>query len=562
MPSTRKRLTLDDVRRGIIGRDLAFPTPFGFRHLFYADYTASGRGLAFIEKTLSEIARSYANTHTEDDYSGKTMTGLFHQAERRIKAFVNAGPGDKIFPTGAGSTGALKKLQEMIGVYLPPVTRERIEGVCRKARERGLDLDPEMKKIKPVVFIGPYEHHTNELMWREAFAEVVVVDLDDRGGLDRIDLERKLDDPAFAGRIRFASFSAGSNITGIRTPVYDVAKICRRRGIPVFFDFAAVAPYVPVDMNRDAESAFDAIFFSPHKFLGGPGSCGILIMKDRLYRPDLPPTTAGGGTVVYVGPKRHDYSGDIETRETAGTPPILQTIKAALAMEVKDAVGVERIDRIETGHLARFMRGIRRIPGIHPVGPETIEDRTPIVSFNIAHRDRILHPKFVTKLLNDLFGIQSRAGCSCAGPYGHRLLGIDEPTSLRFRDAILCGREGLKPGWVRINLHWVFERADVDFLLKAIAFVAKNGELFLRLYAYHEKTGEWAHSKFSAPEPELGLGPNLAGKKISLSKLPSIRESYFRTARAAGDKLRKLGPLAWKTDGPDADLRYFYEAEV
>jgi len=561
MSSALKRLTLEDVRRGIIGGDMAFPTPFGLRHLFYADYTASGRGLAFVEKALGAMARSYANTHTEDDYSGKMITRLYQQAEQRIKTFVKAGRDDKIFPTGAGSTGALKKLQEMIGVYLPPVTRERIEAICRKAGEAGLDLGPEMKKLKPVVFIGPYEHHTNELMWREAFAEVVVIDLDGRGGLDLADLEGKLDDSSFAGRIRFASFSAGSNITGIRTPVYEVAKICRRRGIPVFFDFAAVAPYIRIDMNKDAESAFDAIFFSPHKFLGGPGSCGILIMKDRLYRPDLPPTTAGGGTVVYVGTKLHDYSSDIETRETAGTPPILQTIKAALAMEVKEAIGVGRIDRIETGHLDRFMRGIRRIPGIHPIGPETIENRTPIVSFNIAHRDRILHPKFVTKLLNDLFGIQSRAGCSCAGPYGHRLLGIDEATSLRFRDAILCGREGLKPGWVRINLHWVFNRADVAFLLKAIDFIAKYGDLFLRLYTYHEETGEWAHSEFSFPESELGLGRNIAGKKIAMSKLPALRKSYFRVAADAAEKLRRLGPPRWRDDGPDADLRHFYVAE-
>jgi len=556
-----KRLTLEDVRRGLIGRDLAFPTPFGARHLFYADYTASGRNLDFIEKTLAGMARSYANTHTEDDYSGLTMTRLVHRAEARIKTFVHAGPEDKIFAAGSGSTGALKKLQEMIGVYLPPVTRERIEGLCRAAGKRGLDLGPEMRKMKPVVFIGPYEHHTNELMWREAFAEVVVVDLDRNGGLDLADLERKLDDPAHAGRLRFASISAGSNITGIRTPVYDVARLCRRRNVPIFFDFAAIAPYVPIDMNRDPDSAFDAIFFSPHKFLGGPGSCGILIMKDRLYRSDLPPTTAGGGTVVYVGPKLHDYAADIETRESAGTPPILQVIKAALAMEVKEEIGADRIHRIETSHLRRFMRGVKKIPGLQPVGPEGTENRAPIVSFNIAHRDRILHPKFVTRLLNDLFGIQSRAGCSCAGPYGHRLLGIDEPTSLRYREAVLCGKEGLKPGWVRINLHWIFDRADIDFLLEAIAFVAAHGEQFLRLYDYHEKNGAWTPRAFSLAEPGFGIGKDAGGKRIALSRLPTLRKSYFRTARAEAERFRRLGPPVWKADGPDAGLRYFYVAE-
>ena len=451
----------------------------------------------------------------------------------------------------------------MIGVYLPPVTRERIETMCRTAGERGVDLSEPLRSIKPVVFIGPYEHHTNELMWREAFAEVVVVGLSPKGGFDLDDLNAKLDDPAFTGRIRYASFSAGSNITGVRTPVYEVARACHRRRVPVFFDFAAIAPYVEIDMNRDAASAFDAIFFSPHKFLGGPGTCGILVMKDRLYRNDLPPTTAGGGTVVYVGPKRHDYSADIEIRETAGTPPILQVIKAALAMEVKEKIGTDRIERLESAYLKLFLARLRRIPGIRMVGPEEPGDRIPIVSFNIAHGDRILHPKFVTKLLNDLFGVQSRAGCSCAGPYGHLLLGIDDATSLRYREAIVCGREGIKPGWVRINLHWVFDRTDLDFLLKAIAFIAANGPRFLREYAYDEKTGEWAHGKFEASD--RGLEPKLlqafAGGKIAMSRLPALRRSYFRAAEAEASHLGKLGPIRWRKDGADAGLRYFYVAQ-
>jgi len=557
------RITRAEVQKAVVGRDLAFRTPYGRRHLFYADYTASGRGLTFIERSLAGIERSYANTHTADDYTGKTMTRLVHQAEARIKRFIKAGPNDKIFAAGSGSTGALKKLQEMIGVYLPPVTRERIETMCRTVGERGLDMSEPLRSIKPVVFIGPYEHHTNELMWREAFAEVVVVGLDRRGGFDMDDLQRKLDDPAFTDRIRYASFSAGSNITGVRTPVYAVARACHRRGVPVFFDFAAIAPYVEIDMNRDAESAFDAVFFSPHKFLGGPGTCGILVMKDRLYRSDLPPTTAGGGTVVYVGPQRHDYSADIEIRETAGTPPILQFIKAALAMEVKDHIGGGRIERRETEYLKRFLAGLSRIPGIRMVGPEEAGDRIPIVSFNILHDDRILHPKFVTKLLNDLFGVQSRAGCSCAGPYGHLLLGIDDETSLRYREAIVCGREGIKPGWVRINLHWVFDRSDLEFLVKAIAFIAAEGSLFLSQYLYDERTGEWTHRKDAFPDggQHLGFRHGFSESKIAMAKLPALRRSYFRTAEAMAKKLCRRGLPRWRADGPDADLRYFYVAE-
>ena len=330
---------LDFVREQILGKDLLFETPYGLRNMFYADYTASGRGLRLIEEKLLQIQKSYANTHTEDDYSGKYLTDLFHQAETRIKRMVNAGEHGKIFPVGSGSTGALKKLQEIIGVYIPPLAKERVYLSCSEVGEAGGDVRRVLETKTPVVFIGPYEHHTNELMWREALAEVVVVRLSGRGGMDLADLEEKVSATQFRGRIKFGSFSAGSNITGVKTPVYDVARICHRHNVGVFFDFAAVAPYAEINMNKDGESYFDAIFFSPHKFLGGPGSSGILVMHERLYRRDLPPTTAGGGTVVYVGFDGHDYADDIETRETAGTPPILQTIKAALAMEVKDRGG-------------------------------------------------------------------------------------------------------------------------------------------------------------------------------------------------------------------------------
>ena len=241
----RKRF-LDHVRKKIIGNDLLFETPYGLRNMFYADYTASGRGLSFIEEKLLRIQKSYANTHTEDDYSGKYLTGLFHQAETRIKRMVNAGEHGKIFPVGSGSTSALKKLQEIIGVYIPPLTKERLSQSCSEVGEAGGDVRCLIETKTPVVFIGPYEHHTNELMWREALAEVVVVRLSGRGGLDLADLEEKVSAPRFSGRVKFGSFSAGSNITGVKTPVYDVARICHQHNVGVFFDFAAVAPYAEI----------------------------------------------------------------------------------------------------------------------------------------------------------------------------------------------------------------------------------------------------------------------------------------------------------------------------
>jgi selenocysteine lyase/cysteine desulfurase len=552
---------LDFVRKEVIGRDLAFRTPFGLRNIFYADYTASGRGLGFIERRLLEIQRSYANTHTEDDYSGKRLTSLLKQAEKKIKDYVNAGDRGKIIPVGSGSTGALQKLQEIIGVYIPPLTRERLGESGAAAPGKGDAGRGRSDGRRPVVFIGPYEHHTNELMWREAFAEVVVVNLASGGGLDLRDLERRLGDRRYAGRVKFGSFSAGSNITGVRTPVYEVARICHRHQTPVFFDFAAVAPYAELDMNRNAESYFDAVFFSPHKFLGGPGSSGVLVLREELYRKDLPPTTAGGGTVVYVGFDRQDYAEDIETREMAGTPPILQTIKAALAMEVRERIGLRTIERIEKQNLAFFLRRLSEIDNIQLVGRYDDADLTPIVSFNIRHKDGILHPKFVTRLLNDLFGIQSRAGCSCAGPYGHVLLGIDEKTSHRFRGLILRGLLGIKPGWVRVNVHYTFTKSDVDFLARAVAFAARHGQAFLHRYAFDFATGEWRPLDFSEPEPELDLDTGEEGQSVDLSRIRELRAGYFEKARALARSLERAGEPRWLRDPEDIEeLKNFYYA--
>ncbi|MBN2246223.1 MAG: aminotransferase class V-fold PLP-dependent enzyme [Candidatus Aminicenantes bacterium] len=550
---------MEEIRKDIIGNDLVFDTPFGKRHLLYADYTASGRGLKRIEAKITEIMRSYANTHTEDDYSGKYLTRLLHEAENKIKKLVNAGEKGKIIASGSGATGALKKLQEIIGVYMPPATKDRIQSYLSSLFPSKQDITGQIEKIKPVVFIGPYEHHSNELMWREAFSDVCVINLNQDEMLDLKDLENKLTDKKYADRLKIGSFSAGSNITGIRTQVYDVARICHAHGALVFFDFAAVAPYVEINMNKDEESYFDAIFFSPHKFLGGPGTSGILIFNENIYRKDLPPTAAGGGTVTYVGSSGHDFSLDIETREKAGTPPILQTIKAAFVLDLKYKIGVDTIEEIETGHAGYFINELKKIKNVLLLGNVAADKRVPIISFNIKHKDRILHPKFVTRLMNDLFGLQSRAGCSCAGPYGHVLLEIDDATSERLRQLVARGYEALKPGWVRMNIHYTLSQKDVEFILSVIAFIAEYGHLFLKKYSLKMETGEWIHIDFKEKYHDFSVDSDFKTERIDLLNLENMREEWFKEAKAVVVELQRIPELPFYEDITAVEkLKNFY----
>jgi selenocysteine lyase/cysteine desulfurase len=554
-----KPYTFDYLRNELIGRDAVFETPFGSRHIFYADYTASGRGLRFIQEKLVNIQRSYANTHTEDDYSGRYLTNLLKQAEHRIKECVGAGPDGKVVAIGSGATGALKHLQEMIGVYIPPVTKDRIYGAIKKLNCDDCTILEKIRKKMPVVFIGPYEHHANELMWREAFAEVRVVPLNSTGTLDLEELERMVSEPALKERVKFGSFSAGSNITGIKTDVYEVARICHAHDTYIFFDFAAAAPYVEIDMNRDNESYFDALFFSPHKFIGGPGSAGILVFREEIYRNDLPPTTAGGGTVDFVGYKEHNFSRDIETREKAGTPPILQTIQAALVLDLKGHIGIEKIEEREIEYTRYFLKRIREIPGIELIGNIDAEDRIAIVSFNIRHEDRLLHPKFVTRLMNDLFGVQSRAGCSCAGPYGHALLHIDSELSEKHRALIQRGICGMKPGWVRINLHYLFSREDIQFLIDVIEFIAAKGKCFLPLYSFDITSGDWHYTGWRDPANSFSLEEDFSTAAVPVEDIPRLRDSYLRDARNYAEQLKKTPPTAYGKALPEIEgIQYFY----
>ncbi len=530
--------------------------------MVYCDYTASGRCLRFVESYLQSLQRVYANTHTEDDITGRSMSQLLHEAEVAIKASVNAGPNGRIVACGTGATGAIDKLQQIIGVALAPATRKNIEDIV------GQPMDMLLCDRKPIVFVGPYEHHSNELSWRQSLAESIEVRLDTAGNIDLGHLEELLKAPEYKDRLRIGSFSAASNVTGIKSNVREITELLHRYGALACFDYAACAPYVEIDMNPaavdDADASIDAIFVSPHKFLGGPGSSGVLVFNERIYHRELPPSVSAGGTVDYVGPSDQDFIPRIEEREKAGTPGVLQTLKAALVFQIKDRVGVDVIEKRERTLTKRALDSWSEDDNIEVLGNPDPEQRVGIMSFNVKDdRGNYLHHKFVTALLNDLFGIQSRAGCSCAGPYGHRLLEIDEETSERFRQVVAQGYCGMKPGWCRVGLHWVMDDAEANYVIDAVHFVARHGHRFLSLYNFDLTTGTWSHKQDCCELPEFSLDAALVEDEgepatLSLALRKQLYNHYMTEASRWVDRLSE-GPAESFTslEGELGELQFF-----
>lgn len=503
------KINLEYLRQELIGNQTYFNTPYGKRKITYADYTASGKTLGFIERYLMEIQKVYANTHTEDSYTGKTMTQLLHKAEHKIKELVGGNEHNYLIPIGTGSTGAIAKLCEILGLYLNPGLKYMLDQYLKQHhaiderynQEIIKEIFKNMSVTKPIIFVGPYEHHSNYLIWQESFAEVVEIDLNNQGEIDLHDLEMKLQDPNYHDRVKIGSFSAASNITGLKSNCFKIAEIMHRYNGLVFFDFAASAPYVEINMNLNDQCYFDAIFFSPHKFVGGPGSSGVLVIHKHLYNTIYSPTIAGGGTVNFVSPYTYEFNNDVEAREHAGTPGILQILKSSLALELKDLIGVNQIEQIENHYIRYTMNRLKEKSNLVILGPHDPDKRIAIISFNIQYQNKLLHHKFVAKLLNDLFGIQSRAGCACAGPYGHRLLGIDQETSYQIQKANQEGFGVLKPGFIRVNLHYLMTFEEVKFICDAIEFIADYGYLFLSQYAVDLKTGSWSHLYYEEQNP-------------------------------------------------------------
>ena len=533
---------LEELRGDILGEDACVRTPFGERRVSYADHIASGRPLASVEeRLLRSVLPLYANTHTEDSATGAHTTHLVHEAAAYIKKQLGADDRYRLVFAGSGTTGAIKRMQEILGLAVPSTLRDRVLAV----------LAPEER---PVVFVGPYEHHSNELSWRESLAEVVTIPLDQSGALDLGALRRALEDARFEGRPKIGSFSAASNVTGIVTDVRAVARLLHAHGAAAFFDFAASAPYVEIDVRPGKPDGIDALFLSPHKFLGGPGSPGLLLFDQMLY--DQPaPTTAGGGTVSFVSHGGHWFVEDIEAREDAGTPAILQKLRAAMAFEVKARVGAKRIEAREHAFIREAIERLRGHPGLRLLG-NLDAPRLAVLSFEVRSGDRILHPRFVTRLLNDLFGIQGRAGCSCAGPYGHDLLGIDAERSRAYREAIEAGFEGVRPGWSRISFHYAIAEETFRFLLDAVTFVAEYGERFVPLYRFDWHTGSWTHE---SDEGWPGGFDSRNWRAVARSRATAAEDyrRYLQEARRIAEGLEAPARSAPVPEGLDASLVTF-----
>ena len=463
-------------RENIIGNNIVFETPFGIKKLIYADWTASGRLYGPIEDRISNIIGAYvANTHSEASLTGSAMTSAYHHAKQIIKQHVNASKDDVLICADSGMTGVINKLQRILGLRIHEKYRNEI-------KVEGDD--------KPIIFITSMEHHSNQTSWLETIADVAIIGLDDDGHTDLSHLESLLKE--FQSRkTKIAAITSCSNVTGIMTNYYGIAKMMHSNGGLCFVDFAAAAPYIDINMHpADKEMRLDAIFFSPHKFLGGPGSAGVLIFNSSLYN-NLVPDNPGGGTVEWTNPwGGHKYVPDIETREDGGTPPFLQTIKVALAIRLKEEMGVDNIS-VREKELSEIMwQELEKIPNLHILAAN-VKDRLPIFSFYIDD----CHYNLAVQLLNDRFGIQSRGGCSCAGTYGHILLNVQKENSKQISDKINDGDLSEKPGWVRISLHPTMTNEEVSFICWAINQVAMNFIKCSRDYSYDPAINSYIHKE-------------------------------------------------------------------
>jgi len=468
-----------EVRNNTIGINHSITTPFGDKKLLYADWTASGRMYQPIEDYLIQEVYPYvANTHTETTYTGSHMTNLYHDSLQNIKRHVGAGEHEVIIASDSGMTGVMNKFQRILGLRLHENFTDKIN-------------IPEEER--PVVFITHMEHHSNHTSWLETICEVVIIPVTEEGRIDLSAFDSLLEDHNNR-KVKIASVTAASNVTGVNVPYHEIAGIVHKHGGYCFVDFACSAPYVDIKMYPEQQDQYlDAVLFSPHKFLGGPGSSGVLIFRKELYKnavPDHP----GGGTVIWTSPfAKHNYMADIEAREDGGTPGFLQTIRAAKTIELKDYMGTGFINERKQLLLNTLWEEVAKMNRVR-ILEDDIRDRQAILSLQFEN----LYFETVVRALNDIFGIQTRGGCSCAGTYSHYLNNISYEQSETIKQQVIKGNLIARPGWVRISLHPTMKLDEVRYIAYALQFVLDNEEAMKKIYTYGDDNLRFSYNKKQA----------------------------------------------------------------
>lgn len=481
--TTQLEVYFQQFRENIIGINQEFASPFGKQKMIYTDWTASGRLYRPIEeKLMNDFGPYVANTHTETTISGTAMTMSYHQARNIIKMHVNANENDVLITDGTGMTGVVNKFQRILGLRIPENLKE---------------FTTIPNAVKPIVFISHMEHHSNQTSWLETIADVVVIPADSEG-LFCLNEFKKLIEKHRDRSFKIASITSCSNVTGIKTPYHEVAKIMHQNNGVCFVDFACSGPYVEIDMHPDNESYLDAIFFSPHKFLGGPGTSGVLVFNKNLYKNNVP-DCPGGGTVSWTNPwGGHKYIDNIEDREDGGTPGFLQVIKTALAIQLKEKMGIQNILDREHELVEYVFEQLENVENLSILANQH-KDRLGVISFYIKD----LHFNLGVKILNDKFGIQTRGGCSCAGTYGHYLLHVDEETSNELICQITSGDLIKKPGWIRMSIHPTTTSEEIKFVCESIKQLAENHTTWAEEYVYDGKSNNFLHKNDLVLEKEM-----------------------------------------------------------
>ncbi len=484
------------LRAGVIGRDATIPTSVGNRRKRYFDQTASGLPFAPIEQLLrDQVLPMMTNTHTEANSCSRFMTQWYEAAHNTARRVLNASDDDVVIFTGSGATGAINKLIGLLGIRIPDNFANR-QG-CKEHLARS---------ERPLVIRSRMEHHSNDITWRETIADTEHVGYDNLGRPDWRDLDRILSSPKYRDRkLKIGTFSAASNVTGIMSDVDNLARVMHEHGGYAFFDYAAAAPYLPIDLHPNGDPALrrDAVFISMHKFVGGPQCPGLLAVNRALFKRNAP-VEPGGGTVLYTSPWEYRYLDDLRHREEGGTPPIIQVIRAGLVLDLKEKIGVERIHAVEQHFLERAIKAWRKEPSIRILG-DLAAPRIGVMSLILDNGE--LHHNLAVRLLNDLYGIQTRGGCMCAGTYGHDLLGIDQSTSQSIRDKLDRGDLASKPGWVRVGFNPATSEGEFRVLLEAVPHVARHWRRYVDSYDMDPVNASWRHKNGEPEVPLLGLTP-------------------------------------------------------